>query len=88
MAAGQVHAPMILAMDHSLVIEPKSSKVQAACVFQIDPKCHTHKIFFTVNNGRPTAWDLPKKLAKMTMAQRETLLYKEPFRSEDQIIRI
>ena len=79
MAAGQLRSPMIMAYDQSAVVNQKTSTVQSDCLFQLSPDEPNHKIYFTINKGRPAPFDLPKKLRKMTISQRETLLYKNPF---------
>ena len=79
MSAGQVPSPMIMAMDQSAVVNQKKATVRSDCIFQIEPHDSKHKIYYTVNKSRPEPWDLPKKLRLMTINQRETLLYKNPF---------
>ena len=79
MSAGQLSSPMILAVDPSKIINQKKMIVTHDSLFEIDAPTPDCNIFFTINKERPAAFDLPNKIRKMTVPQRNTVHYKKYF---------
>lgn len=79
MSAGQLASPMILAVDPSKILNQKKMIVAHDCLFEIDPPSPDCNIFYTINKERPASFELPKKVRKMTVSQRQTVHYKKYF---------